>query len=90
MATDFLGFRLNDKRPGHKEIMDWMGRFKKDDKSDEARRLLLLGIRVSRGELRMPEAKPSGPIKWEMPTTPTVKEKVEKSSVITNILQSFG
>jgi hypothetical protein len=88
MATEFFGCRLNDKKPEHKEILDWLGKF--EDRSDEGRRLMLLGIRVSRGELRVPEPKVSGPITWSFPKEPSVENKIEKSSAMRNILQSFG
>jgi hypothetical protein len=93
MASDFLGVRLNPKK--HKEIIDWLAKFKEKERSDEVRRLLLLGIRVSKGEKSTsPPPQPSRklePISWKLPIEPTVKkpEPPKRCNVVMNILGSF-
>lgn len=84
----YLGVRLNQKK--HKDIIDWLDRF--SDHSEEARRLIRLGISVSNGET-VKQIKPSQPIVWNLPdkpTVPSVQQKVpKKEHVLSNILGSF-
>lgn len=85
---EFLGVRLNYKK--HKDIIDWLDKFKDKERSEEARRLMRLAIGITKGEsvsVKEPVI-PSGPITWDIPAEPTVKAKEE--DFMMNILGSFG
>lgn len=85
----FLGVRLNPQK--HKLIIEWLEQFK--DKSEEVRRLLELGIRVSKGEY-IPNIQPRV-ITWkEFPKdkpkmSGSAQQPQKEPDVIMNILSSF-
>lgn len=88
MASDYLGLRLNDKK--HKDIIKWLSKF--EDKSEEARRLLRLGIQISNGQHAPKEKERLQPLTWNFPTEPTappVAPKPRQKDLVNNILNSF-
>lgn len=46
--SELIGFRGSHEND--KDILDWLGRFTPGEKSNEIRRLLRLGIALSKGE----------------------------------------
>lgn len=84
MSSEFLGLRLNPKK--HKDIITWLNRF--DDKSEEARRLMDLGIRVSNGRF-VEQRITKEPLVWSnIPKEPSIR--VKETDVVANILNSFS
>ena len=60
--SELIGFRGSRER--HYVIFEWLDRFEHGQKSEEIRRLLELGIRVSKGDMITPK---------EIVTTPVVE-----------------
>lgn len=87
MSSEYLGLRLNSKK--HKDIIKWLERF--DDRSEEARRLMLLGIKVSSGE-QVIRPKKSEPLVWHFPDEEPIQMPViqKKPNLMANILGSFN
>ena len=84
MRSEYLGMRLNQKK--HKDIIAWLNKF--EDRSEEARRLMLLGIRISSGEYT-PAPKSSAPLVWSEFPQETISKPAKKPDYMQNILQSF-
>jgi hypothetical protein len=85
MSSEFLGVRLNHKK--HKDIIDWLKKF--NDRSEEARRLMSIAIRISKAET-MPQApEPPKQIVWNNFPKEKPKSVSKKKDVTMNIIGSF-